>query len=235
MPLHPELRDICLRIMLTLVAGFLLGIDRSVHGKPAGIRTTMLVCMAASLSMIAVNLLLYSTGKTAESFNVLDLMRLPLGILSGMGFIGAGTILRRGNLVVGVTTAATLWFVTMLGICFGAGLYLLGVAGLGVGLLTLWGAKFIEDKLTQARRATIVLTSDLDSPPATDVKGAITGACYVINSWAVTYAPIDRRRTIRCIVEWRALPSDTQVPAFVGALSEMQGVAKLQWIPGPVN
>jgi putative Mg2+ transporter-C (MgtC) family protein len=235
MPLHPELTDICWRIVLTLLAGFLLGIDRSAHGKPAGVRTTMLVCLAASLSMITVNLLLYSTGKTSDSFNVLDLMRLPLGILSGMGFIGAGTILRRGNLVVGVTTAATLWFVTMLGICFGSGLYALGLAGLGVGLLTLWGAKWVEEKLRQSRRATIVLTSALDSPAATDVKGAITAASFTINNWAVTYAPNDRRRTIRCIVEWRALPSDNHVPAFVGALSEMQGVAKLQWIPSPVN
>ena len=61
-----------------------------------------------------------------------DLMRLPLGILSGMGFIGAGAILRKGEMVLGVTTAATLWMVTMLGLCFGAGKILLGTAGLGL-------------------------------------------------------------------------------------------------------
>ena len=69
---------------------------------------------------------------------MMDLMRLPLGILSGMGFIGAGAIFRRGDAVVGVTTAATLWFVTVMGLCFGAGQLPLGAAMLAVGLGVLW-------------------------------------------------------------------------------------------------
>jgi hypothetical protein len=71
--------------------------------------------------MIQVKLLLPVSGKTSESFSVLDLMRLPLGILTGMGFIGAGAIVKRGSLVHGLTTAATLWFATVLGLCFGDG------------------------------------------------------------------------------------------------------------------
>ena len=80
----------------------------------------VLVCCAACLSMIQVNLLLPTAGKPPGSFNTLDLMRLPLGILSGMGFIGAGAITRKGDVVRGVTTAATLWIVTVLGLCFGS-------------------------------------------------------------------------------------------------------------------
>jgi putative Mg2+ transporter-C (MgtC) family protein len=72
--------------------------------------------------MLQVNLLLPMQGKTSSSFAVMDLMRLPLGILSGMGFIGAGAIVRKDSLVHGLTTAATLWFVTGLGLCFGGGL-----------------------------------------------------------------------------------------------------------------
>jgi MgtC family protein len=63
--------------------------------------------------MLQVNLLLPVSGKTAQSFAVLDLMRLPLEILSGMGFIGAGAIVRKGNLVRGLTTAATIWLGTV--------------------------------------------------------------------------------------------------------------------------
>ena len=73
-------------------------------------------------------------GKTSSSFAVMDLMRLPLGILSGMGFIGAGAIVRKDSLVHGLTTAATLWFVTGLGLCFGGGQLALarfGRAGFG--------------------------------------------------------------------------------------------------------
>lgn len=61
------------------------------------------------------------SGKTPESFAVMDLMRLPLGILTGVGFIGGGTILKKGDLVTGVTTAATLWLVTVIGLCLGGG------------------------------------------------------------------------------------------------------------------
>jgi putative Mg2+ transporter-C (MgtC) family protein len=121
MPLTITLQQIALRIFLALVASFLIGYDRDEHGKTSGIRTTMLVCLAATLAMLQANLLMDSTGKAHDSFVVLDLMRLPLGILSGIGFIGAGAILRKDGLVHGLTTAATLWFITVLGLLFGGG------------------------------------------------------------------------------------------------------------------
>lgn len=120
MPLTLQWDDIALRLVLTVIAGTLVGINRSEHGQAAGLRTTILVCLAASVAMIQMNLLMPTAGKTPESFVTLDLMRLPLGILTGMGFIGGGAILRRGNMVQGVTTAATLWIVTVIGLCLGA-------------------------------------------------------------------------------------------------------------------
>ena len=115
----PTFGDLLLRVLLTAVGGALIGFDRGRGGRPAGMRTTLLVCLAACLSMLEANLLLATGGKTSSSFASMDVMRLPLGILSGMGFIGAGAILQKGNLVRGLTTAATLWFVTVMGICFG--------------------------------------------------------------------------------------------------------------------
>src|SRR5262249_23206233 len=121
MPLTLSWHDIALRLALAVVAGMVLGLDRGEHGRPAGLRTTLLVCLAAAVAMIQTNLLMVTRGKAPDSFSVLDLMRLPLGILTGMGFIGGGAILRRENMVLGVTTAATLWFVTVIGLCFGGG------------------------------------------------------------------------------------------------------------------
>jgi len=118
MPIHLGWSDIAARLALTILAGTLIGINRTERGRPAGLRTTLLVCLAASVAMIQANLLMATAGKTGDSFVTLDLMRLPLGILSGMGFIRAGAIVRRGNLVLGITTAATLWFVTVIGLCF---------------------------------------------------------------------------------------------------------------------
>jgi MgtC family len=71
--------------------------------------------------MLQVNYLLTLSGRSSDSFVMNDLMRLPLGILTGVGFIGGGAILRRRDIAVGVTTAATLWFVTVMGLCFGGG------------------------------------------------------------------------------------------------------------------
>src|SRR5262249_12866451 len=126
MPLNLTLRDVILRIVCTLIAGAIMGYNRGEHGKAAGLRTTMLVCLAASLAMLQVNYLLPLAGRPAGSFIMNDLMRLPLGILTGVGFIGGGAILRRRDIVTGVTTAATLWYVTVLGLCFGGGQLILG-------------------------------------------------------------------------------------------------------------
>jgi putative Mg2+ transporter-C (MgtC) family protein len=121
MPLTLTWHDIAIRLALSVVAGTLIGLDRGEHGRPAGLRTTLLVCLAAAVAMIQTNLLLATKGRPTDSFIMLDLMRLPLGILTGMGFIGGGAILRRDGFVLGVTTAATLWFVTVIGLCFGGG------------------------------------------------------------------------------------------------------------------
>jgi putative Mg2+ transporter-C (MgtC) family protein len=111
--------EIAIRLGLTLVAGVLIGFNRWEHGKGAGLRTTTLVGLAACVAMIQVNLLLPLAGRPSDSFVMNDLMRLPLGVLTGVGFIGGGAIMRRGDMVIGVTTAATLWLITVIGLCLG--------------------------------------------------------------------------------------------------------------------
>jgi putative Mg2+ transporter-C (MgtC) family protein len=144
MPLHIGWDDIALRLALTVVAGLVLGFDRSERGKAAGMRTTLLVCLAASVAMLQVNLLLPLAGRTPDSFVMNDLMRLPLGILTGVGFIGGGAILRRDDIVVGVTTAATLWLATVVGLCFGGGQLGLGAVATALGVFALWGLRLLE-------------------------------------------------------------------------------------------
>src|ERR1700753_3439787 len=109
MPVELDSKTIAIRLTLTVIAGLIIGFNRGEHGRPAGMRTTLLVCLAASLSMILANAMMNSRGKAQDSFIVLDLMRLPLGVLSGMGFIGAGKIFRTGSLVFGTTTLGRLW------------------------------------------------------------------------------------------------------------------------------
>ena len=103
------------------MAGLALGFERSASGHSAGARTTLRVALAACLARLQANWLMTTAGKTPDSFVTLDVMRLPLGVLTGVGFIGGGAILKRGDSVFGLTTAATRWFVTVIGLCFGGG------------------------------------------------------------------------------------------------------------------
>src|ERR1700745_3300013 len=109
MPVELTWADLVIRLVCTLIAGAIIGYDRGERSKAAGLRTTVLVCMAASVAMLQMNYLLPLAGRPTDSFVRNDLMRLPLGILTGVGFIGGGAILRRGSLILGVTTPAPLW------------------------------------------------------------------------------------------------------------------------------
>ena len=147
MPTVLTYSDMALRILLTVVASGAFGFDRSVEGHPAGVKTTMLVALAACLAMLAANWLLDTVGKAPDSFVTFDVMRLPLGVLTGVGFIGGGAILKRDGDVIGLTTASNLWFVTMIGLSFGAGLFVLGVVGTAVGMAILCGLRVVERRL----------------------------------------------------------------------------------------
>src|SRR6202167_4927539 len=157
MPLALTWADIGLRVALTILAGAVLGYDRDVEGHPAGLRTMILVALAACLAMLQANWLMNSVGKTPDSFVVLDLMRLPLGILTGIGFIGGGAILKRGGDIAGLTTAAALLFVPVVGLCFGGGQDALGLVGSALGFAILRGLRLVELRMRQRRAAELML------------------------------------------------------------------------------
>jgi putative Mg2+ transporter-C (MgtC) family protein len=231
MPLTLQWPDVALRLALTVAAGVLIGINRAERGRPAGLRTTLLVCLAASISMIQANLLLATAGKAEDSFVHLDLMRLPLGILTGMGFIGGGAILRRGDRIQGVTTAATLWFVTVIGLCFGGGQNLLGLAALALGLIVLWALKRLEVSIGEDRQATLTLRAAADGPTEEDIRAALRAAGFEMAFWKVTFTgPANRRRrTLRCEVRWHGKRTDEPTPPVVKELAGRVGVLKLRW------
>jgi putative Mg2+ transporter-C (MgtC) family protein len=223
--------EIALRLTLTLLAGGLIGLNRAERGRPAGLRTMMLVCLAASLAMIQANLLLGTVGKSDKSLASMDVLRLPLGILSGMGFIGGGAILRRGDIVVGVTTAATLWFVTVVGLCLGGGQIVLGTVALVIGLIVLWGFKWFELLLPHVHRGTLVITMSAEGPAEGEIRRQILATGYHISSLAVAYDAVRQRRQVRCRLEWRSRSTDADRPALFDDLARLPGVARLRWRP----
>jgi putative Mg2+ transporter-C (MgtC) family protein len=228
MPFTLTWSDIAVRLACTLIAGILVGADRDERGKAAGIRTNVLVCLAASLSMILANGMLGTAGKNAGSFSVLDLMRLPLGILSGMGFIGAGVILRKGEMVIGVTTAATLWMVTMLGLCFGAGKILLGTVGLALTLLTLWGLRVVERQLSQERRGTLLVVASGEEL-SRELRALVKQSGMDVHSWSVDVARENARVTMECEMRWRAREREHADPALIESLRRRADVERVRW------
>ena len=231
MPQTLDWKEVALRLFFTVLAGVVIGINRGEHGHPAGLRTTLLVCLAASLSMIEANLLLGSVGKASDSFVVLDLMRLPLGILSGMGFIGAGAILRKENMVLGVTTAATLWFVTMLGLCFGGGQIGLGCAGLVLGWATLTLLKRIECRWDADRRGLLTVVGEGESLSEERLAERLRSHGYRIVLWkSAGFEAQGRSREACCEVHWRASRREGEpLPPFCREVAALPGVAKVEW------
>lgn len=231
MPIHLEWSEIAIRLLCAIAAGGLIGFERGEHGRPAGLRTTILVSLAACLAMIETNLLLATAGKPPNSFVTLDLMRLPLGILSGMGFIGAGAILHRGNLVLGITTAATLWFITVLGLCFGGGQIALGFGGLSIGMVVIAGLKHVEWRVKQDRQGTLTVTTTANGPTEEDIRSSLTAQQYRIASCALVYIGAGESLELTCHVNWRGTARDTTVPAIVRTLAYRSGVVKVAWVP----
>ena len=178
MVLYPTWEDIGLRLFLTMIAGAIIGFNRGARGHAAGLRTTILVGLAASVAMIQANILLSVGGKAADSFGVMDILRLPLGILTGVGFIGGGAILKRGDLVTGVTTAATLWVVTVIGLCLGGGQLGLGATATLFGVITLWMLKWLDMRIPREHRAMLVIRADLESAPFASLPDLIAPLGY---------------------------------------------------------
>ncbi|HEY1757557.1 MAG TPA: MgtC/SapB family protein [Bryobacteraceae bacterium] len=231
MQIHPEWSNLLIRLLSTAAAGAIIGYDRGEHGRPAGLRTTMLVALAACVAMIQANLLMDSTGKTGDSFVVFDLMRFPLGILSGMGFIGAGAILRKDNLVLGVTTAATLWFVTVLGLCFGGGQIVLGFAGLAIGFLVLAGLRRFEGRMKQERLAALTVVIAEGGPGEEDLRARLAAQHFNVRSCSLVYSAAATTRELTCEVSWLGHAFDSSLPEVVRVLTRDKGVEKVVWSP----
>ncbi|MEO7216995.1 MAG: MgtC/SapB family protein [Gemmatimonadaceae bacterium] len=220
--------EIAIRIAATLIGSALIGINRSERGHEAGLRTTMLVALAGALSMIEVNILLATSGRGGSSFVMLDLMRLPLGILTGMGFIGAGAILRRGTAVSGITTAATLWLVTMIGLCFGGGQILLGSIAVIISLFVLWTLKGLDTRLLRENRAVLTIRGAMDTDMPALVRD-VAAAGFIASTALLTRATADGYVESKLDVRWRGEPVAEEPAELIARLAGSKGVTLVEW------
>jgi putative Mg2+ transporter-C (MgtC) family protein len=138
---------ILVRVLAALAVGASIGFERTFHGRPAGFRTHSLVCLASSLLMLVT--VYQSEWMTAVPLDAIrtDPTRMAQGIMTGIGFLGAGVIFKEGLTVRGLTTAASIWVTAAIGILLGIGFYYAATVGAGATLTTLAAFRFIEHRL----------------------------------------------------------------------------------------
>jgi putative Mg2+ transporter-C (MgtC) family protein len=127
-----DILEVILKLFLAVALGGMVGLERESSQKPAGFRTNILICVGSASLMILAGMILRESPASGG-----ELTRIAAGAVTGMGFIGAGTIIQSRGSVLGLTTAATLWTVSALGLMIGAGYYLIALVMTAVIIATL--------------------------------------------------------------------------------------------------
>lgn len=162
--------EIVIRLLIGALLGGIIGFERQTHGRPAGFRTHLLVCVASVLIMI-VSEYYHFLSLNDPSYIRIDPARLAAGAITGVGFLGAGVIVKTGVTVQGLTTAACLWIVSAIGLSIGSGLYIASIASFVITYLTLWTLRMVERKMTrhEYRFLTVVMGGKGDEEALTSV------------------------------------------------------------------
>src|SRR6185295_19244261 len=197
-----DIRTVLIRIAFALGAGMVLGMERESHGRAAGLKTTILACVASCLAMI-LSENFYRESLAMAGMLRPDRARLAAGILTGIGFLGAGAIIRQGTLVRGVTTAAVLWFITILGLAFGSGHILLGGIGTAIAMVALYALPQLEQYIKKDFYYSVTVSVAMNGIAEDDVKRRVEETGAKVQRWELEYDLGDQKRRIRCEVKLR--------------------------------
>jgi putative Mg2+ transporter-C (MgtC) family protein len=209
--------DLSFRLLLSAVFGAAIGFEREINGHPAGMRTHLLVSLGSALFTV---LSAYGFGPATAATPV-DPTRIAAQIVAGIGFLGAGAIIKDGLSIRGLTTAASLWATAAVGLAAGAGQPMLAVVGTLIVVFSLWPLSRLVDRIrgVEKRLFTIRLTlTELD--PLVDVLGAITAR-------QVEIVGVDTQRTAsgRFTVDLDLRVKNTSdLPGAMAAISALAGV-----------
>jgi putative Mg2+ transporter-C (MgtC) family protein len=150
--------EIVLRLLLGALFGGIIGFERQVHGRPAGFRTHMLVCLALVLLMVVAENFHYLSLQDPRYIRI-DPGRIAAGAITGVGFLGAGVIVKTGVTVQGLTTAASIWMVSAIGLAVGAGLYTAGIWSFAITLFALFVLRAVEGRMSRMAFMSLSITS----------------------------------------------------------------------------
>ncbi len=152
------------RIMVGTALGGVIGYERDRHQRPVGLRTHAIVAMASATFMVVSTQFVFMQHYHEGDFVAVDSSRIAASVVSGIGFLAGGSILRTGATIQGLTTAAALWLVTALGLCAGCGMFVEAVFTTGLGVIALTLLRRFEDKDVIRRRISVVLGDEAPAP-----------------------------------------------------------------------
>lgn len=212
------------RIVVGACLGGVIGYERDRHGRPVGLRTHLIVAMAAATFMVVSAQFVYFQRYGKDDLVNVDGSRIAASVVTGIGFLAGGSILRSGATVQGLTTAAGLWLVTAIGLSAGAGMFIVAVSVTGLGIVALTALRRFEDKDDERirRRISIVLGEGAGVSGVVDVLHGL-GAI-------VTEMDHDRRlddkRKVSVTLDVR-LPAKITVAALIEQLEVQPGVRRV--------
>ena len=203
-----------IRLVLAAILGGLIGIEREIRDKPAGLRTNILICVGSTLFM--------SLSTQVAQLLGGDPTRIAAQIISGIGFLGAGAVLHSHGFVLGLTTAATIWVVAGVGMALGSGMYMVAAFATAMSLVTLYFLSFIEDKIQGRRSYSYALV-------VTDLNQALASINRVLQDSSVSAASFNFKKRSGHYRVWFNLliPRETNVK-IIQRLSEVPEIIQVE-------
>jgi len=212
--------EIIFKLALAGILGGVIGLERESLNRPAGLRTYTLVCVGSALAMVVSLDMYFQYYQTVNA----DPGRIAAQVISGIGFLGAGTIMREGATVRGLTTAAGLWVVACIGLAVGAGLYIPAIATTILILFILIYFIRFEERFTGLREFKGLVMLVEDRPCQVGIIGSILGDLGVLIKNIQLTRVEGEDLEIELLIQ---LPSNLTINDVVNELSEVKGLRNI--------
>jgi putative Mg2+ transporter-C (MgtC) family protein len=216
--------DLAVRMLIAAILGAAIGLEREIHRHPAGMRTHLLVSLGSAIFTV-LSIYGFAGVGTGSDTPTVDPTRIAAQIVSGIGFLGAGAILKYGTSIRGLTTAASLWTAAAIGMAAGAGDWIIAAVGTVIVLLSLWPLNALEDRIQRPGDRAIRLRL------AVTRLEAIGDVSSLLGDRRVEIAGIDTQRTGKGRYEVELdlrMPSSTRPQDVLGAISQISDVELLE-------
>lgn len=213
------------RILVGTALGGVIGYERDRHQRPVGLRTHAIVAMASATFMIVSTQMVYFQNYHEGDFVEVDSSRIAASVVSGIGFLAGGSILRSGATIQGITTAAALWLVTAIGLAAGGGMFIEAAFTTGLGVAALTQLRRFEDKDVIRRRIQIQLGDDSDPPGEIVASLAKLGVVFANDEYERKLKGETHTTTV--VIDAR-FPAKISVAELVTAIESHKGVRSVK-------